>query len=169
MLKVSARRLVVYGVFLLIAGSYAIRGFRAQRALAAGDPVPSFEATLDNGQRLDLRKAPGRIVVLTFWASWCEPCRREAPILNGLQSQALVVGVSLDDADAQATALLARGIGIRFPVVGGRPDLAQLFALQSVPATYVIAADGTLTYAHLGVVNGGDLEEAIDKAKARKI
>ena len=169
MLKVSARRLLIYGAFLVIAGTYVIRSFQMPSTLSAGDRAPTFEATLSTGKRLDLSEPPGHVVVLTFWASWCEPCRSEAPILNSLQTQAQIVGISVDDADADAAALLARGIGIRFPVIGGRPDLPQLFDLQSVPATFVIAPDGKLAYVHVGVTGREELEDAIKKATARSI
>lgn len=160
----STSRLIVYGVFLLIAGIYAFRDFVPDRSEDVGKPVPGFEATMDNGEVLDLREAPGQVVVLTFWASWCTPCRQEAPILNALQDRALVVGVSLDDADPEGAVKLARGIGIEYRVIGGRQELAKRFGLDSVPTTYVIAADGTVIFARAGVASAEELQNAVQEA-----
>lgn len=163
-------RILTYGLFLLVAGGYAVTYFGAPApGLAVGKKAPGVVARLSTGETLNLKQAPGRTVVVTFWASWCVPCRQEAPILNGAQADALVVGISLDDADERTTQGLAKDIGIEFPIVASRADLPGLFGVQAVPTTYVIAADGTVVFAHAGALTETDLKSGIEAANTQGI
>lgn len=145
---------------------YVAQFFDSPGVIAEGERAPGFRGTLDDGTPIDLEQDPGHPLVLSFWASWCGPCRQEAPILNALHDTGVkVVGVSMDDLPAQRAAAAAREIGIRFRVLGDRPDVAQRYRVQAVPTTYVVAADGTIVLAHSGVVTRDDLDEALAKAQ----
>lgn len=165
---ISSWRLILYGACLLVAGIYAATKFRDSSTLEVGKTAPQVTVDLPNGEQLDLQ-APGRVVLLSFWASWCEPCRKEAPILNDLQQQALVLGISVEDADPASAAKLAKGLGMEFTIIGGRQDLAQTFQVEALPTVYVLAPDGTITFAQTGVADQSTLERAIAEADLREI
>jgi len=67
----------------------------------AGDTAPDFSVTADNGQTVTLPNFGGRLLVLNFWASWCQPCAEETPSLSQLARNyaskgVVVLGISVD-------------------------------------------------------------------------
>ena len=84
-------------------------------------PAPDFVLTTYDGQRLQLSDFRGQVVLLNFWASWCPPCRVEAPVLQRaaerLDSAGLVViGIDVWDDETQARAFLDE-FGVTYPNV----------------------------------------------------
>lgn len=109
-----------------------------------------------DGRRRPLSSYRGRSVLLSFWASWCAPCRRELPILQRLQAQSkneafVVLPVSLDRAP-QAAATFTERLGLRgfTSFIDNRGEVATgpnsttvtPFALYGLPMSYVIDAQG---------------------------
>ena len=81
-------------VFVLYAAIY-------QRVVVAGDRAPKFTITTDNGRSVSIPDFGGKVLVLNFWASWCQPCVEEEPSLNAFAQQfankgVVVLGVSVD-------------------------------------------------------------------------
>ncbi len=116
------------------------------------DRLPDLTLTcLDSPQAVPLR-ALGRPVILNLWASWCQPCRAEMPVLaayaDGHPGQLTVIGVDTGDTpDAALPQLAARGVG--YPVLADehRTLLAAL-GRAVLPVTVFAAADGTIRYIH---------------------
>lgn len=132
--------------------------------LPTGHRVDPFTVVLDNGRRHEI---DGQTTVLTFWASWCGPCKQEAPILNALSARGVaVVGVSMDPDPMDVLRDKARQIGVRYPIVAERHDLARDFSVRAVPTTFVIAPDRTVVFAQSGVASGDALRAAIAEASA---
>lgn len=152
---------------LLGLGLFAMLRLQPDSALQPGRPLPAIEAELAPSGRFDLAAYRGEVVVLNFWASWCAPCRQEAPMLSRLQQPGVrVVGLSVDGAALPAVAAKARAFGMRFPVGRAAPELASRLGIRSVPTTCVIAPNGVIATVHHGLVPEDELRGAI--AAARK-
>ena len=72
--------------------------------LVVGDPAPPITLTTLDGTHIDTRDLLGKVVIVTFWATWCEPCREELPALSRYVQQhadqgPVVLGFSLDGRD----------------------------------------------------------------------
>jgi cytochrome c biogenesis protein CcmG/thiol:disulfide interchange protein DsbE len=111
--------------------------------------APSFTVTDFSGQPLSLDQFRGKTVVLNFWASWCGPCRDEAPMLAELArtsdpSKVAVVGIAVWDEEADSRAFIEE-FGLTYP---NGPDkdgsIAIDYGVSGVPETYFIGPDGTL-------------------------
>jgi len=79
-----------------------------QRA-AVGEPAPPIEGpAIVEGERVDLASFRGRVTLVNFWGSWCDPCRRELPrLVEAERGGIAVVGVAVEDSRRRAREMLA--------------------------------------------------------------
>ena len=126
-------------------------------------PAPNFSVPpLSGSGTVELRQYAGRVVVVNLWASWCEPCRKEAAALEQVWKQygtGRVTFIGIDHLDRRRDALaFAREFGLSYPL-GFDPngDVARAFGAVGIPSTYVIAPNGWITYRFLGRVQPSDL------------
>jgi cytochrome c biogenesis protein CcmG, thiol:disulfide interchange protein DsbE len=116
------------------------------------------------GSRLALADLRGRPVVLNFWASWCEPCRREGPDLVAFSKshpEVAMMGINVSDGEASAVPF-ADQLGFVWPSIADRDQrLVREFRLIGLPATFVVDADGRVVYRKLGEVTAAELEAAV--------
>jgi cytochrome c biogenesis protein CcmG/thiol:disulfide interchange protein DsbE len=140
----------------------------AARAAAPGAtvwPAPAFSAErLDRpGEVLRLGDALGRQpVVLNFWASWCAPCRVEAPLLRDAarrhQGRVLFVGVNVQDTRRGAERFLATFFWT-FPNVQDRHGkIARSYRVSGLPTTVFVNAAGQVVRLHTGPLDAAGLE-----------
>jgi thiol-disulfide isomerase/thioredoxin len=121
-----------------------------------GSIAPDFKAhNLVTRESVPLSSQRGKVVILTFWASWCAPCRRELPILEKAQElvgkdKLTVFAVSyMDTQAASAIAKVARQWQIN--VIEDRNNwIANHYAISSVPHLFIIGRDGKILANHLG-------------------
>jgi cytochrome c biogenesis protein CcmG/thiol:disulfide interchange protein DsbE len=111
----------------------------------------------------DLRGTP---VVINFWASWCVPCRKEAPELARFDHErpggARLVGVDFQDAEADARAFV-REFGWKFPNIRDpRGTLAGQYRLLGLPTTYVIDGRGRIAFQLTGEQTFASLKRAVE-------
>lgn len=126
---------------------------------------PALKAALDDG-KVDLRELRGHPIALNFWASWCIPCRDEAPVLHAAaqrhRGQVVFVGVDVKDLTGDALAF-ARKYKVNYVSLrdGGGDQTWSAYGLTGVPETYFIDADGRIV-AHIpGAVSPETLEEGL--------
>ena len=116
-----------------------------------------FEVATPEGGKLSLSEYRGRVVLLNFWATWCEPCKEEMPAMERLyqkhRGQGLVVlAVSNDpEGSIQRVARFIKESGFSFPVgLDPRLKVASLYRVRVLPSSLVIDRKGTLSYIALG-------------------
>jgi len=142
---------------LLLLGLFAWALARHQQTLSIGaalgrgetPPVPTVTLPAFDGPPLSLASLRGRPVILNFWASWCIPCRDEAPLLEATWREfrargLLVIGVDTQDLEAPARAFLHE-LHITYPTLRD-PDgsVARRFGATGVPETFFIGRDGLI-------------------------
>jgi cytochrome c biogenesis protein CcmG/thiol:disulfide interchange protein DsbE len=135
-----------------------------------GRPAPGFALTLFDGQAVALDDLRGMVVFVNFWASWCPPCRAEAPMLEAtwrrLQEQGVVVlGVNTQDEEPRARAFLQE-FGITFPN-GRDPDgrIAIEYGVWGLPEAFIVDPAGRITYKHIGTLGQALLLAKLDEAR----
>jgi len=139
------------------------------RPMQSGDPVPAFalpriEAGGAPGAAVTSAELEGQVVVLDFWATWCQPCLHAMPHLSALAERGagklVVLSVNLDD-PAKARALFDAK-GYRSQLVGDPGDVADRFGVGTIPHLVVVDRDGLVRRVARG---GGDLAEVIALAE----
>ena len=124
---------------------------------ARAQVVQAFEVATPEGGTLSLAEYRGRVVLLNFWATWCEPCKEEMPAMERLyqkhRAQGLVV-VALSNDSEGSTERVKRFIkasGFTFPVgLDPRLKIANLYRVRVLPSSLVIDRKGRLTFVALG-------------------
>jgi thiol-disulfide isomerase/thioredoxin len=124
----------------------------ASNAMAA----PPFLLPDLNGQMISTAEWHGKVVLLNFWATWCEPCREEIPELIDLASRykdrLQIVAVSMDDAPANEVRQFAAHFGINYSIVMGSPEIASEYGgVPALPTSFVIGPDGRVVQKHVGL------------------
>lgn len=148
-------------------GGIPVADHRAE-PIAEDRPAPHFELpTLQGGGTISLRDFDGKVVVLNFWASWCGPCREEAPELEATWQAYRLRGVQflgVNHQDGRAAAMaFQREFGITYPsVFDPQGTLASRYGLIGLPTTFVVGSDGRIAYRFLGKVDASMLRSVLD-------
>lgn len=132
-----------------------------------GATAPDFTFTLFDGTKLTLSNLRGKPVVLNFWASWCPPCREEAPALEkgwevykdkGVQ----FLGVDIQDTEKDARAFM-KEFGITYP--NGQDTgngISTSYGITGVPETFFISKEGKITRHWIGPIEEKQLSSFIE-------
>jgi thiol-disulfide isomerase/thioredoxin len=186
----SGRWVALFVAGSAVAGSVAYHGLggsSTRRSGTAGDSgviaapfvdrsqrrvLPDVAGGLLGGGRLSVRTLQGRIVVLNAWQSWCEPCLREIPILQGIHAHThvAVVGVDVTDDASNANEVLRRSHAT-YPSISdsdGRilHSLAAFVPPAAVPSTIVVDRVGNVAAALVGRFEPGVLSAIIRRLEA---
>ena len=141
-----------------------------------GSTAPEFKGkNMVTGDTVDLSAQRGKLVILTFWATWCAPCRSELPILEGAQKllgkdKLIVFAVNFQDSPEAVRALKKLAATWQLVLVedrGGR--IADSYKIRAIPHLFMIDRDGKIVAIHTGY---GDrsLEELVsDINKALRV
>jgi thiol-disulfide isomerase/thioredoxin len=151
---------------LVIAALYALAVSSGGGAPQVGKPLGEVKAELDDGQVWELAAHKGDVVVVNFWATWCQPCRQEAKILNRVHQQGVnVVGLAVDGLPMAQLKQKARDIGISYPIGNAEPALQSRLGLKVIPTTCVVGKDGRVRLARTGVMSEAELSAAVAEAR----
>jgi thiol-disulfide isomerase/thioredoxin len=136
------------------------------------------DVTFKDLQGKDVRLADlkGKVVVVNFWATWCEPCQIEIPWMIGFQEKYAdkgftLLGVAMDDEGKSVVGpyvektqfdVDGKKMAMNYPIVIGNDDLSSKFGgLIGLPTTMVVGRDGKIHKRFLGLVSHDELEKEI--------
>jgi cytochrome c biogenesis protein CcmG, thiol:disulfide interchange protein DsbE len=168
------------GLFQALGGDDGDTGSRSSSLDVGtiGEPAPDFSMETFDGEVFTLSEHRGQVVVMNFWGSWCEPCKREMPAFQSAWENSpddvMFVGVgSKRDPEDKAIAF-AEEYGVTYPIgrdtEGGTVAAGQIskdYNVSFYPMTYIIAPGGEISALVIGEMNEEDLESYIDQARDR--
>lgn len=120
-----------------------------------GKPVPEFNLTKLDLSPVDRSQLPKRMYLLNVWATWCPTCHAEHEYFNQLAAAGIVIiGINYKDEREQALAWLAqKGDPYGFNIYDPEGLLGLDLGVYGAPETYVVDAQGTILYKHIGAVD----------------
>lgn len=166
----STLKKVILGVALLTA--VAVSGIHffdlPHVAKAETTAAPSFTVTDMNGQPVSLASLKGKPVFLNFWATWCPPCVGEMPDIQRAYAKygdkIHFVIVNIDGTKPDVTSFMENH-AFSFPVVlDTNGSATSAYAVQAIPTSYIIDADGNIIDSHVGALSADDMESFVTSA-----
>ncbi|MEK6790146.1 MAG: TlpA disulfide reductase family protein [Deltaproteobacteria bacterium] len=128
----------------------------------SGEVAPPFRLqTIDKGE-FTLKAAKGSVVVINFWASWCGPCKVEAPHFEKAYrefkaSGVKFIGIAIDDSTDDVKAFVKRE-GLSFPIgLDDTGDIAKLYGVRALPKTVIVGKDGRIKLSRMGLIREAEL------------
>jgi cytochrome c biogenesis protein CcmG, thiol:disulfide interchange protein DsbE len=174
--RTAARHKIASGLVALVAVGSLIAliasGPGASAGAAADPAAPAFSLPVlgQSGQKVSLAGYAGRPLIVNFFASWCEPCQQETPLLarfyRAEHGRVALVGLDENDAAGSATAF-TRKEGVGYPV-GFDPETiaASAYGVAGLPQTFFLNARHRIVDRVFGAVTMADLNHGIGLATA---
>jgi cytochrome c biogenesis protein CcmG, thiol:disulfide interchange protein DsbE len=168
-LKLGAQILAVGLVALLLALLVWKLASGSGAKAAPGKPAPNFTLNrIDKPGKLQLASLRGKVVVLNFWASWCYPCKQEAPTLAAAAKQyagrVVVLGVDVNDFAGDARKF-AHKYGLDYPIVHDNHNVTSpTYGLTGLPETFFIDRSGKVVVHVAGQVNATEVQDGVQQA-----
>jgi thiol-disulfide isomerase/thioredoxin len=140
------------------------------------EPNVTFKNLEGNGD-VALSSLKGKVVLLNFWATWCEPCRGEIPVLIDLQQEYAskgftMLGASMDDDPTKVVPPFVKNTEFKvdgkdetmnYPIVAGSDAITDQFGgLLGMPTSFLISRDGKIVKRYIGVVNPAQITKDIE-------
>ena len=165
-------QVIFVAILVLFVGILAFRLWDTNTTEQRADGIaPDFTFTTFEGETISLADLRGKGVVLNFWASWCDPCREEADLLESAwrrerENGIVFIGLDYLDQEPAAKAYLEE-FNVTYP---NGPDLqsqaARRYGIKGVPETYFIDPDGRIVQAVIGpVTNPAQLDSFLTKIR----
>jgi len=150
----------------------------ASSAIPNLGPAPAVTFQAMDGNTLPLDSLRGKVVLVNFWATWCEPCRAEIPELIEFQNKYAsrgftVLGVAMDQEGKSVVApfvakpqfkVNGQNVAMNYPIMIGNDALASQFGgILGLPTSYLISRDGKVVKKTIGIIDGQSVDQMIRK------
>ncbi len=156
---------ILLGVLAVLAVTliYVVSGTLDQRVIEAGDTAPKFSIVTDQGRTITRDNFGGKLLVLNFWATWCEPCLVELPTLDQFQREfanqgVVVLGVSVDRNEKLYRQFLDRAHLSFATARDPEADISASYGTFLYPETYLIDTSGKVVEKFINSQNWMDPE-----------
>lgn len=162
-------------LLVTIAASFLSAGGPVDAAPRPGQPAPNFKVVSTTGQTISQDNYRGHVLILDFFATWCQPCRRSIPHLvemnhkygkQGLQ----ILGLSVDEEGERAVKTFADEFRVNYPLALAGDLITADFGVRSVPIMFLIDKKGKVVEVYRGSTDevARAVEQSIKRLLAEK-
>lgn len=170
--KSLSRKLVRVAIIMLIGVAFtylAINLGKNTTAAEVGEEAPDFTLEGMDGDMISLRDYKGEFVILNFFASWCPPCREEAPELQAFEEefgdQAKLLILSRAEPKIQVEKFIKEFESTSTYVLDFNDSMAKPYGVLGQPETFFIDENGIIRYHHVGPMTKKFMVETVNKYK----
>jgi cytochrome c biogenesis protein CcmG/thiol:disulfide interchange protein DsbE len=173
------KRILLLLFFAVLLGHTTFEHPLAREAAAVqrpevGFPAPHFSLTGLDNQTYQLSGSREKVLVLNFWASWCGPCKLEAPDLRKLylkyqhQVDFYAINVTTND-NLEAAKSFVEQFKLPFPVpLDTKGEVSDKYRINAFPTTYIIDEQGVIRQKMIGMIHPPFFEQELKKVLANK-
>ena len=157
-MRIQPRDFLLLSVCALLSGS-------AHAGVNMGESFPELASFKLEGKLPDTAKA--KVVMVDFWASWCDPCKRSFPVMEELHQRygkdgLVIIAVNVDEKRADMEAFLKKN-AVSFAVLGdGNQKLVERAGVAAMPTSFLIDKDGKVRFLHNGF-RGAETKKKYDE------
>jgi len=158
-------------VAALIAGAVLLqknrRGPAPAQIATTAQPAPAWKLKDLDGREVSSDQFKGKVVVVDFWATWCEPCVEEIPGYIALQKKygadgLVVIGVSLDRRGPAHVKQFVQAKGMNYTVLMGDDAVVEAFGdFQAIPTTFLLSREGRILNQKTGAAAPEEYEKLV--------
>ena len=118
-------------------------------------PAPEFDLQRIAGGNLSSKDLKGKVAVIDFWATWCDPCKEEIPAYNKLADSlpegAVMMGIAMESGSFDEIHEAVGTLGIQYPVLMGKDNIEEKFRVHGFPTTFVVDKDWKIYKKYEGI------------------
>jgi len=159
------RNTFILASILLLALAATAQSPKTSKSSTGRSPAPNFNLKDASGKDFKLADLKGKVVLVNFWATWCEGCQVEIPWFVEFQKEyadrgLVVVGIAMDD-DWKSVKPWIEEKKVNYPIVIGNQELGKQYGLIGMPLTALVDREGRIVDVHNGIVDKTATEQRI--------
>ncbi|MCY8669806.1 thiol-disulfide oxidoreductase ResA [Bacillus haynesii] len=139
-----------------------------KNGLGLNEQAPNFKLTTLNCEEIELNKLKGKAVLVNFWGTWCEPCKREMPAIQDAYEQYKdkkfeIVAVNVQESDVSVKSFI-NNIGISFPIALDKTgEVYRSWNIFNLPSSIFINSEGIIERKYEGEISRKQLDQWINE------
>jgi peroxiredoxin len=151
---------------LIVFALYQNLSATGKERLEVGDKAPDFQLQTLDGKVVKLSDYHGKVVLINFWATWCQPCRTEMPDLQkvyeswrGRGLEVLAVNIAETPVAVQA---FKKELGLTFPILlDSQKEVTKLYKVGPIPTSFFVDESGKIIRIFQGQMNRNQMEQGV--------
>jgi peroxiredoxin len=165
--KRTFMRVLVLGVIAVALGSTFYTAYSNDESIVkVGGPAPDFILKNLQGEEIRLSELKGKGVVINFWATWCNPCKREMPLIEEqyqlvMDQDIEILAINIAESHLAVSSFINR-LGVTFPVLlDSQRVVTQRYAVGALPSTFFVNKEGIVMDHFVGEMDEKILTERL--------